>query len=237
MRGMTSSSRYADRTVGDLATTLPTALRVFEYFGIDYCCGGKRPLREACERSGVALDAVVEALERPTPGAPLELDWRGEPTTKLVAFIVDTHHAFTREVLVRIDQLLRKVRAVHGERHPELHTIGTVFARLRDELETHLVKEERILFPRILEALAAGAPPGVEAPIARMEVEHDEAGSALRELRQLSNGYEPPEDACRSYRGLFAALLELEVDLHRHIHLESNVLFPRALAAAVAASK
>ena len=161
-------------------------------------------------------------------------DWQAEPLSKLIAHIQDTHHRYTREEIVRLMALSSNVASVHGERHPELTRIRDIFQALAQELSSHMMKEEMILFPYIarLENAehGAAAPIGtVRNPITMMMHEHDNADGALRELRALANGYGVPADACASYQTLYSALAAFEADLHQHIHLENHILFPRAV--------
>jgi regulator of cell morphogenesis and NO signaling len=237
----------ATKTVRELAVEVPGATRVFEKLGIDYCCGGSAPLEEACSKAKVPISQVVESLEKaaaesaegvaPEAG-PANADWKTEPLSRLTGHVVATHHAFTRSELARLDQLLAKVCKVHGQNHPELLDINRQFQGLQQELTMHMMKEERILFPYIEELEAAvtrkqpkPAPPfgTVQNPIRMMMTEHDSAGEALKQIRGLSSNFTPPADACISYQTLYQALLGFEADLHQHIHLENNILFPRAV--------
>lgn len=231
-----------ERTVRELAVENPAATRIFERLGIDYCCGGNQSLQQACERAKVSMDQVVDSLEmaqETARAAKQPFDWQQEPLSVLIAHIKSTHHAYTREEVARLSALLQKVCSVHGKNHPELLDIQETFAGLGRELMTHLIKEEMVLFPfieRMEEAVIQREPvvPGpfgtVENPVAMMEHEHSSAGQALREIRKASNEYVPPADACVSYQTLYKALVAFEADLHQHIHLENNVLFPRAIA-------
>lgn len=228
------------KTVRELAVENPAATRVFEKFGIDYCCGGGKSLREACAAVNIAPDKLVESLQsagqaRSTNG---NKDWKSEPLCDLIDHIVDTHHAYTREELDRLEPLLAKVCSVHGQRHPELLRIQRLFAGLSQELTMHMMKEEQVLFPyvvRMEEAVLERRsiiPPmfgTVQNPVQMMMHEHDSAGQALHEMRELSGGYTPPTDACVSFQTLYRTLDEFERDLHQHIHLENNILFPRAV--------
>jgi regulator of cell morphogenesis and NO signaling len=227
-------------TVRDLIARIPSATSVFADLRIDYCCRGARSLRDACADDGVALDVIVPRLEQAAARASEDRgeDWSARPLVELTAHINRVHHTFTREALDRVGALARKVATVHGEKHPELLTIRDLVAELDDELRGHLLKEERILFPYIEDlenATRAGrrrpfAPFGdVANPVRMMMEEHDHAGRVLREMRAASSDYALPEGACGSYAALYAGLAELERDLHEHIHLESNVLFPRAI--------
>jgi regulator of cell morphogenesis and NO signaling len=229
------------KTVRELAIEIPNATRVFEKFGIDYCCGGKKPLDEVCEAAGLRLDDVMKALEAAaqTPPATDQEDLANGSLAELIDHIVKVHHKFTREELTRLQALTAKVNSVHGKNHPELQQIQVTFAGLAQELFMHLMKEERVLFPYIVRVEEASlqhepvlpAPFGsVENPIRMMTEEHDSAGDALRSIRSASNNFRVPDDACISYRTLYQALEALEADLHQHIHKENNSLFPRAIA-------
>lgn len=231
-------SATIEKTVRDLALENPRATRVFERFRIDYCCGGGRPLEEACRVAGVEPARVIEAIENEPAGGGDARDWTGARLGELIDYIRDTHHAYTREAIDRIPRLLEKVVAAHGANHPEMRRIQAVFGGVAEELAVHMMKEEMVLFPyiaRMEEAVIAGEPAlpapfgTVGNPIRMMEHEHESAGEALRELRALSNGYTAPADACTTFRTLYSAMAEFEQDLHRHIHLENNVLHPRAL--------
>ncbi len=230
-----------EKTVREMALENPAATRVFEKLGIDYCCGGAQTLEHACRSAAVSVDQVAEALaaaNRAASEAPDTADWQSEPLADLVAHIQTAHHRYTREEIARLGPLFDKVCSVHGRNHPELMELRAVFAGLAAELTTHLMKEEVVLFPyivRLEEAVAEKAPVlpppfgTVRNPVAMMMHEHDGAGAALREMRRLSGGYAAPADACVSFQTLYHALAALESDLHRHIHLENNILFPRAI--------
>lgn len=223
-----------DRTVGELVAERPGRSRVFQSFGIDFCCQGGRTLREACERKGVAAQSVLEQLEaeardrsdsRPNP-AHL-------PPHELAAYIVETHHAYLWSELPRLQAMAQRVAHVHGGHTPSLVEVFNVFSALQEELAMHMMKEERILFPAVT-ALSQGKedPGNLDGPIHCMIHEHEDAGEALARLRELTHGFQPPTEACNTYRALFAGLQELEEDLHKHIHLENAVLFPAAQAMA-----
>ncbi len=228
-------------TVRELAVAVPGATRVFEQMGIDYCCGGGRTLADACRQFRAPVEEVLRRLEAatreaaPSDNAP---DWQTASLTALAAHIVETHHVFTREEFVRLERLLDKVCSRHGGNHPELARLRELFLGLKQDLLPHMLKEEQVLFPyitRLEEAVSAGRdvqPPffvTVRNPVRMMMMEHDTAGDLLREMRQVTGNYSPPPDACISYQTLYQALRELEADLHQHIHLENNILFPRAV--------
>jgi len=231
-----------EKTVREFALEHPASTRVFEKLGIDYCCGGNRSLREACQSANLNLDQVLEALNKAdevTPVSQNNADWQAEPLASLIQYIQSTHHKYTREEIARLGPLFQKVCSVHGKNHPELLEVREIFQALAQELTNHLAKEEMILFPYIVrtEAAVRGDKPiarapfgSVQNPISMMEHEHDSAGDALRRMREATNRYSAPADACVSYQTLYHALAAFETDLHQHIHLENNVLFPRAVA-------
>jgi len=229
------------KTVRELALEIPEATRVFEKFGIDYCCGGGKVFSEACAAAGLSPDEVVRSLEnaqRQTKSLTDEtIDWRTQPLSKLTSYIVTKHHAFTRDELDRLIPLVTKVCSVHGGNHPELLRVQGLFQDLYRDLIPHMHKEEMVLFPVIEQmdqAVSKGRPAPVpffgtvQNPIRMMMMEHDRAGEILKEIRQISNGFTVPSDGCISYETLYKALVALEQDLHEHIHLENNILFPRA---------
>lgn len=229
-----------EKTVREIATEAPATIRVFEKFGIDYCCGGRKPLDQACVELQLSSEQVLEKLTEAVrqPAEAEGIPWQTEPLTRLVQHIIDKHHAYVRQELPRIEQLSGKVVDRHGEAHPELAKIRAAFLHLRDELSAHMMKEEQILFPHIVAMESAAqarraAPEScfgtVLGPIEVMVREHDTAGHLLSEMRNLSANYTAPPEACPSYIGLYAGLQDFERDLHRHIHLENNILFPRAI--------
>lgn len=231
-----------DKTVRELALETPTATRVFERMGIDYCCGGNKSLVEACRTANLNVDQVLDSLEvaeESARAAQTVRNWQIEPLADLIAHIKGSHHQYTREEIARLRPLLEKVCGVHGKNHPELLQIRKVFEGLAQELTSHLMKEEMVLFPYVVRMEEAviqkepviPAPFGtVQNPVSMMEHEHDSAGNALRAMREASKGYSAPAEACVSYKTLYQALSEFESDLHQHIHLENNILFPRAIA-------
>ncbi len=231
-----------EKTVRELALVEPGAARVFEGLGIDYCCGGKQTLEQACRAAGVEVDQVLKALDAARGSenqAVAETNWQEAPLSDLIAHIKNTHHQYTRQEIARLGPLFDKVCSVHGTNHPELFELRSTFQGLAAELTTHLMKEELVLFPSVermeesvLQHEPILPPPfgSVQNPVSMMEHEHDSAGSALRKLRALSNGYTAPPDGCVSFQTLYKTLAEFEADLHQHIHLENNILFPRAIA-------
>jgi len=231
-----------EKTVRELAVENPATTRIFEKLGIDYCCGGNQSLEEACRAANLSVDRVLNSLEmaeQTTRATPQIHDWQREPLADLIAHIKNTHHKYTREEIARLAPLFEKVCSVHGENHPELLRMRATFAGLAQELTMHMMKEEMVLFPYIVRMEEAviqhepilPAPFGsVQNPVAMMEHEHASAGNALRGMRQESGGYVAPPDACISFQTLYKALADFEADLHQHIHLENNILFPRAIA-------
>jgi regulator of cell morphogenesis and NO signaling len=234
-------TRTATQTVRQLAVEKPNATRIFEQLRIDYCCGGSRPLAEACAAAGVDVETVVRLLEESADGheqSGVARDFQTMSLTALITYIVDTHHNFTRQEMQRLSALLEKVCAVHGQSHPELLEVRSLFQELCSELTPHMFKEEQILFPYIAQIEAAAQnqralpqPPfgTVRNPVRMMMLEHDTAGDVLRRIRATSADYTVPADGCFSYQTLYQALATFEIDLHQHIHLENNLLFPRAV--------
>jgi regulator of cell morphogenesis and NO signaling len=219
-----------NQAVGRLVAERPERARVFEEFEIDYCCGGKRSLREACRARRLDPDHVRKRLEQADAGPPEpDRDWAAAPLAELCDHIVREHHGFLKAELPRVTRLLMKVTKAHWERHPELLRVLETFQPFARDLTDHMGKEERVLFPLIRRLAAGEVSPtrALLAPIRVMEADHDEAGRALTELRELTVGFRPPEDACNSYRALLAGLAGIEADMHRHVHLENNVLFPQ----------
>jgi regulator of cell morphogenesis and NO signaling len=228
------------QTVREIAINNPAAVRVFESFGIDYCCGGKRPLREACDRANVPVAKVLESLAdvKAEPISPAEKHWADASFLELIEHIVASHHSYIRQETPRLEILLDKVVSKHGNAHPELAAIRELFSAMARELFAHMLKEDQVLFPFLQKmelAARTGTPPpsacfaSVGAPIARMLADHDDAGALTARIRDLSGNYIAPAGACPSYCGLYHGLQEFERDLHQHVHLENNILFPRAL--------
>jgi regulator of cell morphogenesis and NO signaling len=209
-------------TIGQIAAENPASIRVFEKYGIDFCCGGRTTFSEACRTHGLDADAVQAEIDAASAGpADNPTDWQTAPLDRLIDHIVQTHHVYLKTQLPRLDAMIEKVQNAHGAAVPP---IADIFGSMRAELEAHLMKEEMILFPMIRTGRA-----GAAAPIRVMLAEHDSAGEALERLRALTNGYVAPAQACNTWRGFYFELADLERDLHRHIHLENNILFPRAL--------
>lgn len=228
-----------NKTVREFAIEFPSATRVFEKLRIDYCCGGDQPLKDACVQKGLEVDEVLQLLgEAAQPAVSSESpDAEASSLADLMKLIVEKHHVYTRRELEVVSALLEKVCAAHGPNHPELKEIQSRFQILTFELLPHMMKEENILFPfiaRLETAVTANRPAPfapfgqVRNPINMMMQEHEAAGEILAEIRTLTSDFSVPDDACFSYHTLYKELEELELDLHQHIHLENNILFPRA---------
>jgi regulator of cell morphogenesis and NO signaling len=215
--------------VGQIATEHPLATRVFARHGIDFCCGGGKPLREVCQKLGLDSKAVLDEIEREiAQPAEKQVRWDEAPLDALIQHILTAYHAPLKEELPRLESMSKKVVDVHRDKRPEmLPELLTVFSGMKAELEQHMAKEEQILFPMIQRGQGAMA----GGPISVMEHEHDSAGRALHRLRELTDGYEVPAEACNTWRALWHGLAALEDSLHQHIHLENNILFPRVLGA------
>ena len=234
----------SDSVVREIALTVPGALRVFDRYQVDYCCGGGKSLFQACEVAHVNLDEIVQKLaEEGLREGALAV----EPTAGtlgiagLIAHILDTHHVYEREAMAHIEPLMAKVLHRHGTHHPELAELSRLFHALVADLGPHFLKEEQVLFPfaeGLAQAQAVGQTPRqppfgtYEAPIRMMRQEHDIVGDFLHSMRAVTSKYSAPEGACTSYRGLYKALSELDTDIIHHVHLENNVLFPMILTAA-----
>lgn len=230
---------FTTKTIREIAVEAPATVRVFEEYKIDYCCGGGRSFNDACQFAGVSpaivSDKIIQVLTNQTQ------DYKSPETqsaTELIDYILEKHHVFTKQEIIRLSALMEKVSRKHGESHRELIVLQKSFAELCDDLTAHLLKEENVLFPFIkhLEMSAANNlssphPPfgTVKNPVRMMMIEHDTAGEILRKMREITKDYALPEGVCPSFQALYFGLEELEKDLHRHIHLENNVLFPLAV--------
>lgn len=228
-------------TVGALVAADYRKAEVFKRFGIDFCCGGGRTVKEACEKKGVSVNMLEnelrEVTQKGSSSEPLNVhEW--DPR-QLVEHILSVHHSYVRENIPLLKEFTTKVARVHGQANPEVVEIADLFGEVGNELETHMMKEEQILFPYIKRLVdpqkqrqALGLPPfsSVDHPIRMMELEHEHAGEIMAKIRRLSNNFTPPEHACTTYQVAYFKLEEFEADLHRHIHLENNILFPMAKA-------
>lgn len=228
---------HPEKTVGDYVRAQPALSKVFERFGIDYCCGGKRPLSEVCQEKNVPVAQVLQALKQAENTSLTEeedLDWQTATMRTMTEHIYERHHQYLYQVMPRLSQMLNKVARVHGGKDSRLATLATTFDALQAELNQHMQKEERVLFPYCRQLDSAESLPAfhcgpISNPIRVMEMEHEQAGALLAQMRTLTDGYAPPDWACNTYRATLDGLAEMEADIHRHIHKENNILFPKAL--------
>ncbi len=225
-----------EQTVGDFVRQKPTRARVFESLKIDYCCGGKVSLVRACEKRGIdvgdVLQAIIDSDEQADTGTLVDVDSMG--LSELADHIEATHHAYLRDELPRLDFMTEKVSRVHGDKDERLFKMREAFVALKAELEPHMMKEERILFPIVRQLEASSERQdfhcgSVANPIRQMEHEHDQVGDVLAILNESTDAYTPPDWACNTYRAMLDSLEKLEADMHQHIHKENNVLFPKAI--------
>jgi regulator of cell morphogenesis and NO signaling len=232
------NERRDSATVGEIVASDFRTAAVFERFGIDFCCGGRRSIDDACRAVAVDPAVLLRELDALPPTAA-EDDVTGWPLDRLVDHVLSRHHTYVRSAMPAIAQHLAALEAVHGERHPVLSRVAAHFAQVKLDLDQHLLKEEQVLFPYVRElsalrstgrALPASPFGTVENPIRMMEREHRDAADELRLIRELTGGYATPADGCATYGVCMAELDRFERDLHRHVHLENNVLFPRAVA-------
>ncbi|WP_345873243.1 iron-sulfur cluster repair di-iron protein [Shewanella algae] len=223
-----------ERRVGELVVEDFRNAHVFSRFGIDFCCGGGRSLASACERAGAEPTEVLHALSQLAAEGTPDDALAKLPLGELIEHIEATHHKYIRDTAPLLLEYAQKMVRAHGEHYEEIKPLAGWIRALMDDLLPHLQKEEQILFPAI-RALSQGQEFNacfghIGNPIRAMEYEHDEAGQILAKLQQLTNHYQAPEHACTTWRVCYATLAEFEADLHRHIHLENNLLFPKALA-------
>ncbi|MBK9282962.1 MAG: iron-sulfur cluster repair di-iron protein [Sphingobacteriaceae bacterium] len=228
-------------TIGEIVKEDFRKAEVFKKYGLDFCCGGKKSIAKACSEKGIdaiALEKDLKAIdESPNNLASQNFDtWELD---FLADYILNTHHKYVTQAHTILFEYTQKVARVHGDRHPELVEIADTFMEIMHELNSHMMKEENILFPYIkslaiskrqkLEVTVPGFG-SVQNPINMMEHEHDSAGRLMEKIKELSNNFTPPSTACNTYRVSFAKLQEYQDDLHQHIHLENNILFPKAIA-------
>lgn len=227
-------------TIREIVASDYRTAAVFERFGLDFCCAGCRTIEQGCRDAGADEDALLRELDTVlgTPSADASRFGSWDVPT-LIQYIVGNHHAYVRQALPALLQHTRKIADVHGARHPELAHVARLFERVAAEMTDHMMKEERILFPFVTDLADAQStgqpiprPPfgTVENPIRMMEHEHQFVGDAMAEIRQVTNGYAVPDDACTTYRVCLQELAVFEADLHAHVHLENNILFPKAIA-------
>jgi regulator of cell morphogenesis and NO signaling len=227
------------KSLAQIVNSNHRAATVFEKYHLDFCCKGKRSLQQACTESELPVDDILSDLEKTTQqnNDKVSINFDNLSLSQLAEYIVTTHHEYVKKEMPAIAMYLQKVTSKHGGHHPEMLKVFEIFMAVKEEMEQHMQKEEVVLFPRIKELekqIGMGNQPQInitylKAPITMMEHEHDHAGSALAEIRQLTANYNPPADACTTYRLSFAALEAFELDLHQHVHLENNILFPKAM--------
>ncbi|MFY9221613.1 MAG: iron-sulfur cluster repair di-iron protein [Blastocatellia bacterium] len=229
------------KTLSDYASNVPGAVEIFEEFGLDYCCGGGRMLDQACAEIGLTVDEVLTKLSQAEENKKVKsefIDWSKESLTNLVNYILTTHHIYTKQEIEQLPKLLTKVIIAHEENHPELKKLAQILQTLVDDLDQHMMKEEQVLFPYITaleksktqsEKLPTACFGTVKNPIRVMMFEHDTAGDLLKNIRLVTSDYTIPTDVCPSFRSLYQRLQDLEQDLHKHIHLENNILFPQII--------
>ncbi|MGV3539223.1 MAG: iron-sulfur cluster repair di-iron protein [Rufibacter sp.] len=228
-----------EESIGELVAKDFRKAQVFKKYGIDFCCGGKKSISQVCEEKGIDPEVVERELNAlPDAKATAQNDFDNWDLSFLADYIVNVHHKYVREAIPALYEYTNKIARVHGSRHPELLQVAKHFVNVANELESHMPKEERVLFPFIKqlneakqkgEKLVRPAFGSIQNPINMMEMEHEAAGGELEAIRTLTNNFELPADACATYQVAFAKLQEFEEDLHRHIHLENNILFPKAL--------
>lgn len=220
-----------ETTVGEVVRAMPSRARVFENLGIDYCCGGKKPIGEVCLAKGLDPATVIAMLATLDGATELpSADPDAMSLSELCDHIERAHHDYLREELPRLDFLTRKVVAVHGDGEIRLREVRAIFERFSEKMTSHTQEEEQSVFPRIRQLEKTTANEGLKAILARLESEHDGAGSALERFRALTDNYTPPEWACNTFRALYDSLERLEKNMHQHVHKENNVLFVKALA-------
>ena len=228
-----------EKTVADFVTQNIKAAHIFKKYGIDFCCGGGITLEKACAKNNVDQAVIEKELLKVNTVVDATHDFNNWKLDFLIDYIVNIHHAYVNESLPILSQYASKVAKVHGEHYPEVIEINRLFHDVANELLAHLQKEEQVLFPFIKQLVQAEKEGGLDGlphfgsvnnPIKMMEQEHENAGDIFKEIAKLTNNYTPPKDACNTFKALYAKLDEFEQDLHKHIHLENNILHPKAIA-------
>lgn len=216
-------------SIGSLVTKTPEYAKVFEKFGLDYCCKGNRTLKEACDEKKLNVAEVLETLKQLSPSSA-SIDWDQMKTKELVKYIVDTYHVFTKQELQRISQLIEKLKAKHGERYPYLLDLENIFKQMKTSLLEHIEEEEQVIFPLLvnLEINKHSSHEEIKQYLTSLDKDHLETGEALERIKKLTHDYTPPSDACMTHIVMLSSLERLEQNLHEHIHKENQILFPRA---------
>jgi regulator of cell morphogenesis and NO signaling len=230
-----SNKFNGSQKIAEIAVVFPKSMEIFKVYGIDFCCGGNRPLAEAIKEKNLNETEIINKLnEEFLKNEEIKLeqrDWSAAKYSDIIDFVVSTHHVYTSRVLLEISQLTPKLLRAHGEHHgEELSKVHKLFNSLKTELEGHLIKEEEIVFPLIKQYEVNASQETLKKALDKineLEAEHEGAGDILKELRNITNDYAVPEDGCNTYRYTYSKLIELESDLFNHIHLENNILFPR----------
>ncbi|HNX54543.1 MAG TPA: iron-sulfur cluster repair di-iron protein [Prolixibacteraceae bacterium] len=224
---------YSDKMLGDIVADDFRTAEVFKNAGIDFCCGGKKTLKQACEEKALNLEVIVQQIVEqqtlPISNAQNFKDW---PLDFLCDYIVNFHHKYVFKTLPELVFYTRKIADVHGDNHPELQEVANLFGQINSELLQHLRNEEEILFPAIKQLLKHGNDEArniVKSEITRMNGEHEFAGGAMDKINEITRGYQVPADGCNTYMVSFKLLKQFEDDLHIHVHLENNILFPKTL--------
>jgi regulator of cell morphogenesis and NO signaling len=232
-------TRTHGMTLGEIVTADFRAAAILERYGLDFCCRGNRTLEQSCRDAGISSEDLLEQLEALETAPSNALTFKDMPLPMLVDYIVSKHHAYVRDALPGLLAHSKKISKVHGNRHPELVRVAELVEQVAAEMTSHMMKEELILFPYVVQLASAaerGAPAPfapfgtVDNPIRMMEAEHESAGNAMFEIRELTDGYEVPADGCTTYAVCLQELDAFEKDLHAHVHLENNILFPKASA-------
>jgi regulator of cell morphogenesis and NO signaling len=219
-----------DQTVAEIVAADYRAAGIFKKYGMDFCCGGKKPVTEACQKHGVNTDSLMEELNFVTaPDSYANIDYSKWTPELLVTYIEEMHHNYVKEAIPRIGMFTEKVAMRHGDSQPELIEVHQTFLELGREMLSHMQDEEDRVFPAITQFVKTDNPDMVliHEMLAELEQEHEQAGALMAKLRALTNGFAPPEWACNTYRVSFAELEAFETDLHKHVHLENNILFPK----------
>lgn len=232
-------NKDSEKQIGQFVADDFRTAAVFNNYGIDFCCKGDRTVEEVCNKKGIEVNRLLDEIHAVLNSkTDQSIDYKSWPLDLLVDYIEKKHHRYVEEKIPVLHQFLNKLCAVHGERHPELFKINELFSASAGELTSHMKKEELILFPFVKRMVNAKSENGVvqspqfgtvENPIAMMMQEHDNEGERFRQIAKLTNNYNPPADGCNTYQVTFAMLQEFEQDLHLHIHLENNILFPGAV--------
>jgi regulator of cell morphogenesis and NO signaling len=219
-----------DKKIGEIVTIDIKTAVIFEKYGLDFCCGGGQTLEQACISKGVDIEVIISDINKLSNKDMTLQDFESMPLDELVDYIKKTHHKYIYENAQPSAEFIQKVANVHGERHPETIEIAKLYIDLLDELHQHMMKEEQILFPYIRRMVQEPTNNGafINGPISVMETEHDEAGIILKKISKLSNDYEAPADGCNTYKAAYSSIKAMQEDIHLHIHLENNILFPKA---------